>query len=54
MSQPSIYKQMQSLREYTKLHNINDMVRSFDSENNLEKIGGQEDNTFDYFLQSAA
>jgi hypothetical protein len=47
---------MQSLREYTKLSAINDMLRSFDleNENNPENLEEQEDNPFDYFLQSTA
>jgi hypothetical protein len=55
-SKLAYHKQMQSLSEYTKLSAVNDMTRSFDLENknnhkNLEK---QEDNSFDYFLQSTA
>jgi hypothetical protein len=46
-----LYKQMQSLSEYTKLCAVNDMLRSFDLENNHENLEQQEDNTFDYFLQ---
>jgi hypothetical protein len=30
---------------------VNDMLRSFDLENNNENIEKQEDNPFDYFLQ---
>jgi hypothetical protein len=33
---------------------VNDMIRSFDLENNHENFEEQEDNTFDYFLQSTA
>jgi hypothetical protein len=33
---------------------VNDMLRSFDLENNHENLDEQEDNPFDYFLQSAA
>jgi hypothetical protein len=33
---------------------VNDMLRSFDLENNHENIETQEDNPFDYFLQSIA
>jgi hypothetical protein len=35
---------------------VNDMLRSFDleNENNHENIEDQEDNPFDYFLQSTA
>jgi hypothetical protein len=33
---------------------INDMLRSFDLENNHENLEEQEDNPFDYFLQSTA
>jgi hypothetical protein len=35
---------------------VNDMLRSFDleSENNHENLEEQEDNPFDYFLQSTA
>jgi hypothetical protein len=43
---------MQSLSEYTKLCAVNDMLRSFDLENNHEDIEKQDDNLFDYFLQS--
>jgi hypothetical protein len=45
---------MQSLSEYTKLSNVNDMLRSFDLETNHENIEEQEDHPFDYFLQSTA
>jgi hypothetical protein len=45
---------MQSLSEYTKFLVVNDMLRSFDLENNHENIEEQEDNPFDYFLQSTA
>jgi hypothetical protein len=31
---------------------VNDMLRSFDLENNHENIEEQQDNPFDYFLQS--
>jgi hypothetical protein len=40
-----------------RLHKVvNDMLRSFDleNENNNENLEGQEDNPFDYFLQSTA
>jgi hypothetical protein len=45
---------MQSLSEYTKLQAFNDLLRSFDleNENNNENLEEQEDNPFDYFLQS--
>jgi hypothetical protein len=33
---------------------VNDMIRSFDLENNHENLEEQEDNPFDYFLQSTA
>jgi transposase InsO family protein len=33
---------------------VNDMLRSFDLENNHENLEEQEDNPFDYFLQSTA
>jgi hypothetical protein len=33
---------------------VNDMLRSFDLENNHENLETQEDNPFDYFLQSIA
>jgi hypothetical protein len=44
------------LSEYTKLWTVNDMLRSFDLENNNEnpEEQEQEDNPFDYFLQSTA
>jgi hypothetical protein len=47
---------MQSLSEYTKLWAVNDMLRSFDLENeqNHENLEEQEDNPLDYFLQSTA
>jgi hypothetical protein len=36
-----------------RLHKVvNGMLRSFDLEINHENLEGQEDNTFDYFLQS--
>jgi hypothetical protein len=31
---------------------VNDMLRSFDLENKHENLESQEDNPFDYFLQS--
>jgi hypothetical protein len=33
---------------------VNDMLRSFDLENNHENLEEQEDHPFDYFLQSTA
>jgi hypothetical protein len=45
---------MQSLSDYTKIRTVNDMLRSFDLENNHENIEEQEDNPFDYFLQRTA
>jgi hypothetical protein len=33
---------------------VNDMLRSFDLENNNENLEKQEDSPFDYFLQSTA
>jgi hypothetical protein len=33
---------------------VNDMLRSFDLENNHENLENKEDNPFDYFLQSTA
>jgi hypothetical protein len=47
---------MQSLSEYTKLSIVNDMLRSFDleNENKHENLEQQEDNPFDYFLESTA
>jgi hypothetical protein len=33
---------------------VNDMLRSFDLENNHENLEEQEDNPFDYFLESIA
>jgi hypothetical protein len=33
---------------------VNDMLRSFDLGNNHENIDEEEDNPFDYFLQSTA
>jgi hypothetical protein len=51
MSQTILHEQMQSLSKYTKLITVNDMLRSFDLENNHEHLEEQEDNPFDYFLQ---
>jgi hypothetical protein len=45
---------MQSLSEYTKSTVVKDMLRSFDLEINHENLKEQEDNPFDYFLQSTA
>jgi hypothetical protein len=47
---------MQSLSKYTKLSMGHDMLRSFDlgNENNHENLEEQEDNPFDYLLQSTA
>jgi hypothetical protein len=45
---------MQSLSEYTKFCIVNDMLKSFDLENNHENLKKQEDYQFDYFLQSTA
>jgi hypothetical protein len=42
---------MQSLIKSTELTETNDMLRSFDFENNHENLEEQEDNPFDYFLQ---
>jgi hypothetical protein len=47
-------KQMQSLSEYTKLYAADDVLRSFDLKNNHENLEEQDDNPFDYFLQSSA
>jgi hypothetical protein len=33
---------------------VNDMLRSFDLKNNHKNLEEQEDNPFDYFLQSTA
>jgi hypothetical protein len=53
--QVTTHKQMQSLSEYTKLVIVNDMLRSYDLENNHENTEEQEeDNPFDYFLQLTA
>jgi hypothetical protein len=41
---------MQSLSEYTKLWVVNDMLRSFDLENNNEHLEQPEDNPFDYCM----
>jgi hypothetical protein len=51
-----MHKQMQSLSDYTKLWVAMDMLRSFDleNENNHENLEEQENNPFDYFLQSTA
>jgi hypothetical protein len=45
---------MQSLSEYAKFEAVNDMLRSFELENNHENLEEKEDNPFDYFLQSTA
>jgi hypothetical protein len=45
---------MQSLSEYTKFEADNDMLRSFDLENNHENLEKQENDPFDYFLESIA
>jgi hypothetical protein len=45
---------MQSISKYTMLWVVKDMLRSFDLENNHENLEEQEDNPFDYFLQSTA
>jgi hypothetical protein len=52
--QVTTHKQMQSLSEYTMLWFVNDLLRSFDLENHHENLEEQEDNPFDYFLQSTA
>jgi hypothetical protein len=40
---------------FERVHKVvNDMLRSFDLENNQENLEEQEDNPFDYFLQSTA
>jgi hypothetical protein len=49
-----MHKQMQSLSEYANLSNLNDMLRSFDLENDHENLEEQDHNPFDYFLQSTA
>jgi hypothetical protein len=52
--QVTTHKQMQSLNKYTKKSVVNDMLRSFELENNHENLDKQEDIPFDYFLQSSA
>jgi hypothetical protein len=47
------HKQIQSLSEHANSTVVNDMLRSFDLENNHENLE-KEDNPFDYFLQSTA
>jgi hypothetical protein len=47
-------KKMQSLIGYSKLHTINEMLRSFDLENNHENLEEYKDNPFHYVLQSTA
>jgi hypothetical protein len=42
---------MQSLSDYTKLHIVNDMLRSFDLKNIHKNLEEQEDNRFGYFLK---
>jgi hypothetical protein len=46
---PLALTKMQSLSDYTKLRTPNDILRSFDLENNNENL--EEDYPFDYFLQ---
>jgi hypothetical protein len=43
---------MQKIERVHKV--VNDMLRSFDFENNHENLEEQEDTPFDYFLQSTA
>jgi hypothetical protein len=47
---------MQSLSEFTTPVVVNDMLRSFNlkNKNNHENQEEQEDNPYDYFLQSTA
>jgi hypothetical protein len=45
---------MQSFSKYRKLWPVNDMLRSFDLDNNHENKEEQDNNPFDYFLQSTA
>jgi hypothetical protein len=45
---------MQSLSKYTKSTVVNDMLRSFELENNHENTEEQENNPFDQLLQSNA
>jgi hypothetical protein len=42
---------MQSLIEYTMLSAVNDMLRSFDLENNHENLEEQEDNMVNKLLE---
>jgi hypothetical protein len=47
--------QVNAIIERVEVHKvINNMLRSFDLENNHENLKEQEDNPFDYFLQSTA
>jgi hypothetical protein len=46
--QVTIHKQMQIIDRVHKV--VNDMLRSFDLENNHENLEEQDDNPFDYFL----
>jgi hypothetical protein len=49
----TIYTQANAIIE--QLHKVViDILRSFDLENNNENLEEQEDNPFDYFLQSTA
>jgi ABC-type phosphate transport system auxiliary subunit len=49
----TIYTQANAIIE--QVHKVvNDMLRSFDLENNHENLEEQKDNLFDYFLQSTA
>jgi hypothetical protein len=51
--QVTTHKQANAIIE--RVHKVvNDMLRSFDLENNHENLEIQEDNPFDYFLQSTA
>jgi hypothetical protein len=49
--QVTTHKQMQSLSDVSV---VKDMLRSFDLEINHENLEEQQDNPFDYFLQSTA
>jgi hypothetical protein len=53
--QPYIHEELEANGIIQRIHkDVNDMVRSFDLENNHENLETQEDNPFDYFLQSTA
>jgi hypothetical protein len=54
-AKPTTSNNLQENAIIERVHKVvNDMLRSFDLENNHENLEEQEDNPFDYFLQSTA